>query len=188
MQKPDAGLQARIRNSGAFHMTFFGIGALEAMVILVVALLILGPGRLPEVMGEAGRTLREFRRMTKDLTGDLEGPISEIRSSLEEVQGEFEGTVREITRETKGIGKTITGTVDEAVQDVNPVNNSSTKSTSSASSRSEGVKKAPEPANEIEPVSQEATEKTASREDPLADLVDLDEEVLSSNGSKNSPS
>ncbi|MEW6060252.1 MAG: twin-arginine translocase TatA/TatE family subunit [Actinomycetota bacterium] len=38
------------------------IGPLELLVILVVALLVVGPRRLPEVGRSIGRALREFRR------------------------------------------------------------------------------------------------------------------------------
>jgi sec-independent protein translocase protein TatB len=45
----------------------FNIGAGELIFILVVALLILGPQRLPEFARGIGRFLREFRRQTDDV-------------------------------------------------------------------------------------------------------------------------
>jgi sec-independent protein translocase protein TatA len=39
----------------------FGLGIPELIVILVVALLVFGPGRLPEVGKFLGRSLRDFR-------------------------------------------------------------------------------------------------------------------------------
>lgn len=49
----------------------FGIGMPELLLILVVALLVLGPKRLPEVARVLGRGLAEFRRATSDLTDEL---------------------------------------------------------------------------------------------------------------------
>ncbi len=49
----------------------FGIGLPELLVILVVALIVLGPKRLPDVAKALGRGLAEFRRATSDLTEEL---------------------------------------------------------------------------------------------------------------------
>jgi sec-independent protein translocase protein TatA len=40
----------------------FGIGVPELIIILVVALVIFGPGKLPEIGGALGRGIRDFRR------------------------------------------------------------------------------------------------------------------------------
>ena len=40
----------------------FGLGAPELIVILVVALLVFGPGRLPEIGGALGKGIRDFRK------------------------------------------------------------------------------------------------------------------------------
>lgn len=40
----------------------FNIGAPELVLVLVVALLVLGPKRLPEVGASLGRSIREFRK------------------------------------------------------------------------------------------------------------------------------
>jgi sec-independent protein translocase protein TatA len=40
----------------------FGIGVPELLVILVVALLVFGPGRLPEVGSALGKGIRDFKR------------------------------------------------------------------------------------------------------------------------------
>jgi Tat protein translocase TatB subunit len=45
----------------------FGIGMQEMVVILVIALIVLGPKRLPELARTLGRTLAEFRRTATDL-------------------------------------------------------------------------------------------------------------------------
>lgn len=50
----------------------FGIGPTELLVIMVVALLVLGPKRLPEIARALGRGLAEFRRATADVTTEFE--------------------------------------------------------------------------------------------------------------------
>lgn len=49
----------------------FGIGPLELVVVLVVALLVFGPKRVPELARTVGRGLAEFRRASRDLRQTL---------------------------------------------------------------------------------------------------------------------
>lgn len=49
-------------------MPFIGnIGAPELIIILVIALLVLGPGKLPEVGSALGKGIREFRKAASDV-------------------------------------------------------------------------------------------------------------------------
>ncbi len=50
----------------------FNIGPLELMVILIVALLVVGPKRLPEVGRSIGRGLREFRKAQDEVRQSLQ--------------------------------------------------------------------------------------------------------------------
>lgn len=43
------------------------IGAPELIIILVIALLIIGPGKLPEVGASIGKSIREFRKASSDV-------------------------------------------------------------------------------------------------------------------------
>ncbi len=49
-------------------MGFGGIGTGEILLILVLALIIWGPGKLPEIARTIGKTVRAFRKATYDLT------------------------------------------------------------------------------------------------------------------------
>jgi TatA/E family protein of Tat protein translocase len=42
-------------------------GPLELVIILVIALLILGPGKLPDVGAALGKSIREFRKAASDI-------------------------------------------------------------------------------------------------------------------------
>lgn len=49
---------------------FSNIGIPGLILILVIALIIFGPKKLPEIGKAMGQTLREFKNSTKDLTDD----------------------------------------------------------------------------------------------------------------------
>ncbi len=57
----------------------FGIGFPELIVILVVALLVFGPAKLPELARSLGRGLAEFRRASNDLRQSLNEATQEPR-------------------------------------------------------------------------------------------------------------
>lgn len=50
----------------------FGIGMQELILVLVVALIILGPKKLPDVAKSLGKALNEFKRATSDIKESLE--------------------------------------------------------------------------------------------------------------------
>jgi len=53
----------------------FGLGFGEIFIILVLALVLLGPQKLPEAAKQLGKGLREFKRATDDLRQQFEGEI-----------------------------------------------------------------------------------------------------------------
>ncbi len=60
-------------------MGFFDMGLPEILLIMIVALIIWGPGKLPEIARTLGKTARALKKVTSDLTTtvtrelDLEG-------------------------------------------------------------------------------------------------------------------
>jgi Tat protein translocase TatB subunit len=53
----------------------FGIGMPELLVILVVALVVLGPNRLPELARTLGKAMAEFRRQTTDIMDEFQNQV-----------------------------------------------------------------------------------------------------------------
>lgn len=79
-------------------MDFLGIGAPELLLVLVVALIILGPERLPEAISKLGRAYREFRNVSQGVTDQISRELQ-----IEEWQRrarEFEAETRRATHFT----------------------------------------------------------------------------------------
>ncbi|MGD0659196.1 MAG: Sec-independent protein translocase protein TatB [Syntrophorhabdales bacterium] len=53
----------------------FGIGFPELLLILVIALLVVGPSRLPQVARSIGKALGEFRRMADEVKETIENEL-----------------------------------------------------------------------------------------------------------------
>lgn len=62
----------------------FGIGMPELLLILAVALIVIGPKKLPDIARALGRGLAEFRRATDDLKHSInvESQVSDTRERL----------------------------------------------------------------------------------------------------------
>jgi len=50
----------------------FNIGTSELIIILVLALIILGPGKLPEVGHALGKAMGEFKKAIRDVRDDMD--------------------------------------------------------------------------------------------------------------------
>lgn len=79
----------------------------EIVIIALLALVVLGPKRLPEMARKAGGWLAELRRAAREITAGLEAEVAdfkevgnELKSPLDEVKKPF----TEIRDEVKGLG------------------------------------------------------------------------------------
>ncbi|MFN8028615.1 MAG: twin-arginine translocase TatA/TatE family subunit [Acidimicrobiia bacterium] len=71
------------------------LGPAEILVILVIALLVFGPDKMPDIARQVGRGFREFRRVQNHLKAELRDVVSEFDSeanSAEERAKENTGT------------------------------------------------------------------------------------------------
>lgn len=87
-------------------MNFLGMGPMELLLILVLGLIVFGPGKLPEVMGQVGKAVRDFRRATSELSEEFNRTIQQ---EVQETQAVLKDT-RETIEETRATlrGQTLT--------------------------------------------------------------------------------
>ena len=74
----------------------FGIGMPELILIAVVALIVLGPKRLPDLAKSMGRAIREFKKATSEIrdTLQVDSEISEVKKAFQDFQSDVNKTVQ----------------------------------------------------------------------------------------------
>lgn len=65
---------------------FSNIGITELLIILLLALVVVGPERLPEMGRKIGETLRDLRKAYDNLTGDLGPELMSIQQTTQELR------------------------------------------------------------------------------------------------------
>ncbi|MCM8746702.1 twin-arginine translocase TatA/TatE family subunit [Thermomicrobium sp. CFH 73360] len=148
-------------------MDFFGMGIGEILVIMMLALILFGPGKLPEIAAGIGRAVREFRNATRELTSEFEQAFREVQTSTAEVTT----SVLSVQQETRAALSEVATTTQQAAQAI-------TADQAPAPVTTPAEASVPPPS----PVLSTATHVTVAngrreptKEDPLADLVDLDD-------------
>jgi Tat protein translocase TatB subunit len=69
----------------------FGIGTSELLVILLTALIVLGPKEIPKVARTLGRAMREFQRVTDELRHTIDMEIeNDQRTSAKPQENKLE--------------------------------------------------------------------------------------------------
>ena len=72
---------------------FSNIGVPWLSLILVLALIIFGPKKLPEIGRAVGQTLSEFKKSARELTSDAVEEIEEVKKEVKEQQEELKKVV-----------------------------------------------------------------------------------------------
>lgn len=90
----------------------FGIGMPELIVILVIALIVIGPQKLPDLAKSLGKGLAEFKRATEDFKQgvEAEAKASDGKERLGQEAAEKEDTLKtaadgEAVKEPASTGK-----------------------------------------------------------------------------------
>jgi len=81
----------------------FGIGMPEMILILAVALIVIGPKKLPDLAKSLGRAFGEFKKATSDLKDSLEVDtgFSDVTKTFDDVTDDIKSPVDESTYETE---------------------------------------------------------------------------------------
>jgi sec-independent protein translocase protein TatB len=58
------------------------IGGPEIIIVLIVALLVLGPNRLPQAARSMGKAMAEFRKVTGGLQAEVRDAMSQLENEV----------------------------------------------------------------------------------------------------------
>ena len=83
-------------------MDFFGMGMGEILLVLVVALIIWGPGRIVEIGRTLGKTVRTLRKASFDLTTQLS---KELEAEEKDLPHQSKANSGDKTKESSDAGK-----------------------------------------------------------------------------------
>jgi sec-independent protein translocase protein TatB len=125
-------------------MELFGVGIGEAILVLLITLIVVGPERFPQIAREGGKYYRMARRFTAEVTGDLRVALDELENEVKEQSGDLKA-VREI-------GNDVRAGVAESTSDINSIGETvrEAASTDAASDATGGVQSAAAPAESSE--------------------------------------
>ncbi|HVE65831.1 MAG TPA: twin-arginine translocase TatA/TatE family subunit [Thermoanaerobaculia bacterium] len=88
---------------------FGPIGVPELIVIFLVALLVFGPRKLPELGKTLGKGLAEFKRASDDLKRTIEDEIEQGKHQVSEIRDEVASARREAGELRNTVASTVPG-------------------------------------------------------------------------------
>ena len=95
-------------------MEFLGIGMPELILILVVAVIVVGPKRLPEFAVQLARVIRQMRGYATDVTAQMRSELDELTREYEEMRKELTAVRDTATKEIESVTREVDRAVREA--------------------------------------------------------------------------
>lgn len=81
----------------------FNVGGGEMVVILLLALLVLGPERLPKAMGQVGRTVAQMRKLSSGFQDEIRRAMDPMDAPFRPGEQTLHGPVDDTTDEVRAV-------------------------------------------------------------------------------------
>ncbi len=90
------------------------IGSTEFLFIIIIAIIILGPDKLPEALKATGKFIGKIKRMWQDATADIrrELELEEMREEMKKYKEELKKLQEKVEKDTKEISSGLTSLDD----------------------------------------------------------------------------
>ncbi len=75
-------------------MNFAGIGPAELLLILIIALLIFGPAKLPQIAKDLGNSIQRWRQALEEITEEAGSPAPVSHAREEDMQASVQKVVK----------------------------------------------------------------------------------------------
>ena len=89
------------------------LGFAEMLVIFIVALLVFGPKKLPELGKSLGKGIREFKKATEELKSSWEDQVKDVATPLNEVKRDINNMGQDLKSDFYKSLETAAATPDE---------------------------------------------------------------------------
>ena len=112
-------------------MGILGVGVFEIIVIMAIAVVVLGPERIPEVAVQMARAYKFLRNFATDSTRELRSEFEELMGEYEELREEMRGLRATVDKDVSSVNQDLEGTqsqlrattrdVDKALAEAGPI-------------------------------------------------------------------
>lgn len=100
-------------------MNLFGVGASEALLVLVLAMIVVGPQRFPEIARQAGRWYKLARGYTDEVMKDVRSAVDEIEQEINAETSDLKslGDVADVGGELRAIREDVETVTSETASE-----------------------------------------------------------------------
>src|SRR3954469_1524599 len=99
-------------------MQMFGVGLPELMIIMIVAIVVVGPDKLPEVAADLARWIKRARAYGTHLTRDFNDVVGELEKEVGASRDDWKEIASVIRREGTGLSGILNDTRTEITSEV----------------------------------------------------------------------